>query len=45
MYRTILDFHCAKIHRMFEPMPFNRGEMKFFCFTAADRALERTFAR
>ena len=36
MFRTTLDIHRAKIHKIYEPMPFNKGEVKFFSFVTAD---------
>ena len=39
MFRTTLDLHAAKVHKIYEPMPFNKGEVKFYSFVAADGAL------
>lgn len=39
MFRTTLDLHRAKVHKIYEPLPFDKGEMKFFSFVSADKAL------
>lgn len=39
MYRTTLDLHRAKVHKIMEPLPFDKGEMKFYSFVAVDTVL------
>lgn len=39
MFRTTLDVHSAHVHKIYESMPFNKGEVKFFSFVATDKTL------